>query len=76
MGDAAANSTTAQTQYLFNLGLAGSANVSGNATTTATTTLLAKTSNGGTVAATHRLRINVNGQDYWILLANSSATNL
>ena len=75
-GDAAANSTTAQTKYLFDLGLGGSANVSASAAGANVTTLLSNTSNGGTVAATHKLRIQVNGTDYWVLLANSSASNL
>lgn len=75
-GDAAANSTTAQTLYLFDIGLGGAANVSASAAGANVTTLLSNTSNGGTVAATHKLRIKINGVDYWVLLANSSASNL
>lgn len=76
IGDAAFNSTTYQTLYLMDIGLNGTANVSRSASGTSTTTLLSNTSNGGTVAATHKLRIRANGQDYYILLANSSASNL
>lgn len=76
IGDAAANSTTAQTKYLFDIGLNATANVSRGANGANTTTLLSNTSNGGTVAATHKLRVRVNGQDYFILLANATATNL
>lgn len=72
--DIAANSTTAQTLYLFDVGQNG--NVSVSTAGANVTTLLSNTSNGGTVGATHKLRIKVNGTDYWVLLANSSASNL
>lgn len=75
-GDQAANSTTAQTKYLFDIGLNGAANVGASSAGANVTTLLSNTSNGGTVAATHKLRIKVNGTDYWVLLANASASNL
>lgn len=71
-----ANNTTAQTKYLFDIGLGGTANVSASASGANVTTLLSNTSNGGTVAATHKLRVSINGADYWVLLANASATNL
>lgn len=75
-GDAAANSTTAQTRYLLDIGLNGAANVSVSTAGPNTTTLLSNTSNGGTVAATHKVRVRINGADYWLLAANASATNL
>lgn len=69
-GDGASNSTSAQTLYLFDIGLNGAANVSSNGTTTNATTLF---SNSSASAATHKLRIRVNGEDYWLLASNSAS---
>lgn len=72
-GDLGSNSTTAQTLYLFDIGKNGAANVSanvGNGGASNTTVMFANASAG--VVATHRLRVRVAGQDYWLLLANSS----
>lgn len=68
--------TDKTTVYLFDIGLGGTSNVSMSTSGANATTLLSNTSNGGTVAATHKLKIRVNGVNYWILLANSSASNL
>lgn len=65
--DLAANSTTAQTLYLFDAN-GVSANLSsgtGNALT-----LLANSAAG---AATHRLRVRINNTDYWILLTDTAS---
>lgn len=65
------NNTDAQTQYLFDAN-----NVSASAAGANALTLLSNTSNGGTVAATHKVRVRINGVDYWLLAANSSTSNL
>jgi len=70
-GDAAANSTTAQTQYLFDIGQNGS--VSANLATGATTCATALFSNSAAGTATHKVRIRVNGVDYWLLAVNSAS---
>jgi len=67
-GDAAANSTTAQTKYLFDIGQNGS--VSANLTSNTNATTLFSTSATG--AATHKLRVRINGDDYFLLVANTA----
>ena len=71
-GDAASNSTSAQTLYLFDIGLNGAANVSANVTTGAANSLTLF-SNSAASAATHKLRIRVNGTDYWLLAIDTAS---
>ena len=71
-GDAASNSTSAQTLYLFDIGLNGAANVSANVTTGAANSLTLF-SNSAATAATHKLRIKVNGTDYWLLATDTAS---
>lgn len=71
-GDAASNSTSAQTLYLFDIGLGGTANVSANLTTGAANSLTLF-SNSAATAATHKLRIRVNGTDYWLLATDTAS---
>lgn len=71
-GDAASNSTSAQTLYLFDIGLNGAANVSANVTTGAANSLTLF-SNSAASAATHKLRIRVNGTDYWLLATDTAS---
>lgn len=71
-GDAASNSTSAQTLYLFDIGLNGAANVSANVTTGAANSLTLF-SNSAATAATHKLRIRVNGTDYWLLATDTAS---
>jgi len=66
-----ANNTTAQTKYLFDLGLGGAANVSANVTSAANATTLFSSSAAG--AATHKVRIRVNGTDYWLLATDTAS---
>jgi hypothetical protein len=67
-----ANNTTAQTKYLFDVGLGGAANVSANVTTgTACGAVLF--SNSAATAATHKVRIRVNGTDYWLLATDTAS---
>jgi hypothetical protein len=73
---AAGANSTCSTLYLFDIGLDGVANVSQSTAGANVTTLLSNTSNGGTVAATHKVRVKINGTDYWLLAANSSASNI
>jgi len=63
--DTAGSSTTGQTQYLF------TANGISNSTsgTTNSTVLFARSTAG---AATHRLKVRINGADYYILLTDSA----
>lgn len=74
-GDKAANSSTAQTKYLFDIGANGTANVSFAAVNT-TTSVMVKTANAaaGTAnaAPTHKIRVKINGSDYWLFAANNS----
>lgn len=60
------NSTVAQTQYLFDAN-----NVSANATNVANGTTLFSNSAAG--AATHKLRVRVNGTDYWLLAVDTAS---
>ena len=71
-GDAASSSTTGQTLYLFDIGMNGSANVSANVTTGAasSTTLF---SNSAALAATHKLRVRINGANYWLMLTDTAS---
>lgn len=69
-GDAAANSTSAQTLYLFDVGLNGSANVSAN--TSAGANSLVLLSNTADKTVTHTMKVRVNGQDMWLLLSNTA----
>jgi len=73
--DAASNSTSAQTLYLFDIGKNGQANVSANVAAASgnITTLLSNTAVAG---ATHKLRVRINGSDYFILLAASGTASL
>jgi len=70
-GDAAANSTSAQTKYLFDIGANGTANVSVSTSGVTNATTLFSTSAAS--AATHKVRIRVNGVDYWLLAVNSAS---
>lgn len=70
-GDAASNSTSAQTLYLFDVGLNGSANVSANLTSNTNATTLFSTSAAS--AASHKVRVKINGTDYWILLTDTAS---
>ena len=71
-GDAASNNTSGQTLYLFDIGMNGSANVSANVTTGAasSTTLF---SNSAALAATHKLRVRINGANYWLMLTDTAS---
>lgn len=69
-GDQSSNSTTAQTKYLFDVGLNGTANVSVSSSGVTNATTLLSTS---AATATHKLRIRVNGTDYWLLAANAAS---
>lgn len=72
--DLASNSTTAQTNYLFDVGNNGKANVSalvGTDGATNVSTLFSNTSIGALTDITHKLRVRVNGEDFYILLANT-----
>ena len=71
-GDAASNSTSAQTLYLFDIGLNGAANVSANVSTGAANSLTLF-SNSAASAATHKIRIRVNGTDYWLLAVDTAS---
>lgn len=62
--------TTHSTKYLLDVGKNGNANVTANLTANLDITALFGTANN--LTATHKLRIRVNGEDYWVLLANSS----
>ena len=75
VGDTAFNSNTAQTKYLFDIGLNGSANVSANVSASSgnVSTLLSRTA---ATTPSHKLRITSNGTDYFILVANSSVSNI
>lgn len=68
-GDKAANSTTAQTLYLFDIGQNGSVSANTSDKTNVTCLLGNATS---LAVPTHKLRIRVNGTDYWILLVNAT----
>lgn len=57
-----------KTSYLFDIGLQGTANVSGNGSAANVDAVLAATTNAA--AATHTLKIQVNGTDYWLLLSD------
>lgn len=66
--DTAANSTTAQTQYLFTAN-----GVSSNLASSVTANvdvILAKTQS--TPTASHRLKVRINGTDYYILLSSTA----
>lgn len=69
VGDLASNATTAQTKYLFDIGLNGSANVSAANGAVANANVLV-TNCVSTKTANHMLRIRVNGADMWILASN------
>ncbi len=72
--DLASNSTSAQTLYLFEIGVGNSTvgHVSSNVTTGAasSTTLF---SNSAATAATHKLRVRINGSNYWLLLTDTAS---
>lgn len=67
-GDVAANSTTAQTKYLFDIGQNGS--VSANTSAGANSVVLL--SNTADKTVTHTIKVRVNGQDMWLLLSNTA----
>lgn len=75
IGDAAYNSTTSQTLYLFDIGLNGTANVSANSTVNSNASVMfTQCDFGGTQAnttATHKIKVNINGENYWILASNT-----
>lgn len=58
---------TFTTAYLMDVGLQGTANVSANASANVDT-ILSPTANAA--AATHTLKIQVNGTDYWLLASD------
>jgi len=63
--DTAANSTTAQTRYLF------TANGISNSTSTTNSTVIFAGSTAS--AATHRLKVQINGADYYIMLVDTAS---
>lgn len=72
--DLGSDSTTAQTKYLFEVGVGNSTvgHVSSNVTTGAAngTTLF---SNSAALAATHKIRVKINGADYWLLAIDAAS---
>lgn len=68
-GDKAANSTSAQTLYLFDIGQNG--NVSANVASGAACSAVLFSNSAASVS--HKLKIRVNGTDYWILLTDSAS---
>lgn len=67
--DKAANSTTAQTLYLFDIGNNGQANVSANVSAGANSNVLL-TNCAATKTANHMIKVRINGADYWLLASN------
>lgn len=73
--DKAANSTTAQTLYLFNIGANGTANVSFSSTNSNSTVMVTATNAAaGTAnaAPTHKIKVKINGTNYWLFASTSS----
>jgi len=68
------SSTTLSTKYVLDVGQAGLANVSANLSVASgnVDNILTRT----TASASHKLRIKVNGVDYFILLANGAASGI
>lgn len=75
IGDTAANSTTAQTLYLMDVGLNGTANVSANVSVNSNSLVMLTTSQfSGSQAnstPTHKIKVRINGADYWLLASNT-----
>lgn len=72
--DRAANSTTAQTLYLFDAGVNGSANVSFSSTNSNSLVMVTASEYGGTQAnstPTHKIKVSINGVNYWLLVSNT-----
>ena len=65
----AAGSGGAQTLYLMDIGLQGTANVSGSATVVNAAAVFSKAAASPPVAS-HVLKIQVNGKDLWVLTSN------
>lgn len=61
--------TSHSTKYLLDIGTNGNANVTANLSANLDVTAVFGTANN--LTATHKLRIRVNGTDYWVLCANS-----
>lgn len=75
LGDLASSSTTAQTLYFVDAGKNGTANVSANVGDGGATNVSVMFSNVALSAVsdiTHKLRIRVNGEDYYLLLSNTA----
>lgn len=75
LGDLTSNSTTAQTLYLVDVGKNGTANVSanvGDGGATNVSVLFSNTALGSISDITHKLRIRVNGEDFYLLLSNTA----
>lgn len=70
-GDAASNSTSAQTLYLFDIGLGGAANVSANVSGGAACSAVLFSNSAASVS--HKLKVRINGGDYWLLLSNTAS---
>lgn len=67
-------STTLSTQYLLNVGQGGISNVSANLT--AASGNVSNMFSNTTASATHKLKIQVNGSDYYLLCARAGASGL
>lgn len=65
--------TTAATKYAFDLGLNASANVTANLTTGSGNTSVMFINSTADAAATHKLKVRINGSDYWLLLSSNAA---
>lgn len=75
LADLAANSTTAQTLYLFDIGRNGTANVSFSSTNS-NSTVMVTASNCAAFNAntqpTHKVKVNINGTNYWLLASDNA----
>lgn len=73
--DKAANSTSAQTLYLFDLGANGAGNVSFSSVNSNSLVMVtASNAAAGTAnaAPTHKIKVKINGTNYWLFASTSS----